>query len=75
MNDAQPGQADPCPYLVPVTADALWVYPVAAFCRRPDHPIQVPGAATIEERCATMGHRRCPGYLAAGGGASPALTR
>jgi hypothetical protein len=50
-----------CPFLVPVTADRLWVYPVSAYCRRPDHPIRVPASSTLERVC-TDDYSCCPGY-------------
>jgi hypothetical protein len=52
-----------CPFLVPVTADRLWVYPVSAYCRRPDHPLRVPASNTLEHIC-TDDYSRCPGYQA-----------
>ena len=27
-----------CPFLIPVVADGLWMYPVPAYCRRPNAP-------------------------------------
>lgn len=51
-----------CPFLVPVVADRLWLYPIAAYCRRPDARVRVPGATTLADVCTTWSHRACPGY-------------
>ncbi len=51
-----------CPYLVPVIADRLWLYPVAAYCRRPDHLVRVPARSTIANRCGTPAYCDCPSY-------------
>jgi hypothetical protein len=56
-----PGQ---CPFLVPVMADGLWMYPVPAYCRRPDSPLRVPARETLARVCATHEHARCPGFQA-----------
>ncbi len=56
-----------CPYLVPVTADRLWVYPVGAFCRRPGCGVRVPAPATLASTCTGPAHRACEGYRAAAG--------
>jgi hypothetical protein len=54
-----------CPFLVPVTADRIFVYPVGAFCRRPGRPVKVPAASTLVRLCSTPAHRTCPGAVAA----------
>jgi hypothetical protein len=51
-----------CPFLIPVVADALWMYPVPAYCRRPDAPVKVPSRGTLTQVCTTCEHARCPGY-------------
>lgn len=51
-----------CPFLVPVVADRLWLYPVSAYCRRPDCAIRVPASATMAGFCTSELYRRCPGY-------------
>lgn len=51
-----------CPFLVPVIADRLWVYPVPAYCRRPDSGVRVPAPATVADYCASRNYRCCPGY-------------
>ncbi|HTY76174.1 MAG TPA: hypothetical protein VMI34_00015 [Candidatus Bathyarchaeia archaeon] len=53
-----------CPYLVPVTADHMWMYPVSAYCRRPDGDIRVPSAKTLEQVCSTSAYVECLGFLA-----------
>jgi hypothetical protein len=54
-----------CPFLVPVVADRLWLYPVSAYCRRPDARLRVPAPATLAQTCANPRHASCPGYRAA----------
>jgi hypothetical protein len=54
--------ADQCPFLMPVMADALWMWPVPAYCRRPDVPLKVPARGTVIGMCATREHARCPGF-------------
>lgn len=56
--------AERCPFLVPVTADQLFVFPVSAYCRRPDERVRVPGAETFSRICATPSHVECLGYQA-----------
>jgi hypothetical protein len=53
---------DQCPFLVPVTADSLWMYPVPAYCRRPDAPVTVPTPGTLMRVCTTCEYARCPGF-------------
>jgi hypothetical protein len=52
-----------CPFLVPVTADQMFVYPVSAFCRR-EAGVRVPAASTLEQVCGTLAYTSCPGFLA-----------
>ena len=52
-----------CPFLIPVVADGLWMYPVPAYCRRPDAPVRVPAPETLACVCTTPEHERCPGFL------------
>ena len=58
---------DGCPFLVPVMADRLWMYPMPAYCRRPDAHVKVPAPETFLRVCASPGHVRCPGFLASAG--------
>lgn len=60
-----------CPFLVSVLADRLWLYPVSAYCRRPDSRVRVPAPATMTQFCASTSYRRCPGYLLAVGNSPP----
>jgi hypothetical protein len=53
-----------CPYLVPVTADRLWMYPTEGYCSRPDAPVRVPANETVARVCLSNRHLQCPGYLA-----------
>jgi len=59
--------ADHCPFLIPVMADALWMWPVPAYCRRPDAPVRVPARGTIMQVCTTREHTKCPGFQATAG--------
>jgi len=52
-----------CPFLIPVVADGLWLYPVPAYCRRPDAPVRVPAPGTLARVCMTPEHGRCPGFV------------
>jgi hypothetical protein len=52
-----------CPFLVPVVADRLWMYPTAAYCRSRDR-VRVPATTTIGTVCAGPSHRQCAGYRA-----------
>jgi len=52
-----------CPFLIPVVADGLWMYPVPAYCRRPDAPLRVPAPGSLARVCTTPEHERCPGFL------------
>jgi len=55
---------DRCPYLIPVVADQLWMYPLPAFCHRPDAPVKVPALETFFRVCLGPEHARCPGFRA-----------
>lgn len=58
------GNSKECPYLVPVVADRLWVYPVGAYCRRPDGKPRIPSSTTLANVCTTSEHVTCTGYVA-----------
>lgn len=62
---ATPASGDACPFLVPLTADRLSMYPTGAFCRRPDQRVRFPGRATLDAVCCTPAYRQCPGATAA----------
>jgi hypothetical protein len=53
-----------CPFLVPVLADRLWLYPVSVYCRRPDQPIRIPAASTLARVC-TADYPCCPLFMIA----------
>ncbi len=53
---------DRCPFLMPVIADRLWMYPTPAYCRRPDAGVKVPASSTIQRICASPAYLGCPGY-------------
>ncbi len=59
----EPDSPSECPFLIPVTADRLWLYPTGAYCRPPGHRVRVPAGATIAGICTTPAHLVCPGYL------------
>lgn len=61
-----------CPFLVPVMADRLWIFPVSAYCRRPNAGVYVPAVEKFVSLCAGGGHEACPGYRAAMESLSPA---
>jgi hypothetical protein len=52
-----------CPFLVPVMADQLWMYPVSEYCRRSDQLPRVPARETFLSLCDSSSHLRCPDYL------------
>ncbi|HET7876983.1 MAG TPA: hypothetical protein VFN71_15775 [Methylomirabilota bacterium] len=54
-----------CPFLIPVMADRLWVFPVPAYCRRPNAGVHVPSFGKFMRVCLGPGHTECPGYRAA----------
>ena len=60
MADADDG----CPFLVPVTADRLWMYPTPAYCRRPEARVKAPAPETLSQVCSSPAHAFCPGFLA-----------
>ncbi|OGL15670.1 MAG: hypothetical protein A3F92_05330 [Candidatus Rokubacteria bacterium RIFCSPLOWO2_12_FULL_71_22] len=57
-------RSEACPFLVSVTADRLWLYPVSAYCRRPPRRVRVPAPSTLERVCSSPGYRECVGYRA-----------
>ena len=61
-----------CPFLVPVVVDRLWLYPVGAYCQRPDARTRVPARSTVLRLCSTPSYPTCAGYCAS---ARPIPTR
>jgi hypothetical protein len=59
-----PPESDACPFLVPIVADRLWMYPTSAYCHSRER-VHVPADATIGSVCLGPSHRQCPGYHAA----------
>jgi len=53
-----------CPFLIPVMADRLWVFPTTAYCHRPGACLRVPGRHTVARLCTTALHLTCGGYRA-----------
>lgn len=51
-----------CPFLVPVTADQLWVTRAPGYCRRPARRLRVLARATVLRFCTTPAYVTCPGY-------------
>jgi hypothetical protein len=60
-----------CPFLVPVMADRLWMYPTAEYCRRPDAGVKVPALSTIRRLCSSRAYLACPGYQVSAGRGEP----
>ena len=58
--------AGQCPFLIPVMADALWMFPVPAYCRRPDAAVKVPARRTLTSVCTTPAHAACAGFQEVG---------
>lgn len=67
MEHRAASQDEPCPFLMPVMADRLWLLPTGCYCRRPDGRVRVPAPATLTCICLTPAHLVCPGYLEAAG--------
>jgi hypothetical protein len=62
---SRPAEVEQCPFLVPVTADSLWLYPAPAFCRRPGSAVRLPSPrTTLPCVCMTVAHLVCPAYVA-----------
>jgi hypothetical protein len=64
MTDIERRDPRPCPFLVPVMADRLWMRPTAAYCRRPGERVRIPAPSTLACICETAAHLLCPGYVA-----------
>jgi hypothetical protein len=62
--DRTPDAGAACPCLVDVVADRLFMYPVGAFCRRPDGHVRVPAGVTLARVCTTPAYLACAGYRA-----------
>ena len=52
-----------CPFLVPVLADQLWIYPRPAYCRRLAARIRVPAPGSLARFCMSD-YAACAGYRA-----------
>jgi len=52
-----------CPFLTPVMADRLWLYPTGVYCRPPGDRVRVPAAETLTCICSTLAYLVCPRYL------------
>jgi hypothetical protein len=61
-----------CPFIAPVIADRMWVFPVPAYCHRPNAGIHVPGVEKFVRLCVSGRHDDCPGYQATMESRSPA---
>jgi len=51
-----------CPFLQPVVADWIWMYPTAAYCRPPSGRVRVPAPETLARLCTNGQYHDCPGY-------------
>jgi hypothetical protein len=56
------GAATTCPFLAPVVADRLWLYPVSVYCRRTGGRPRIPAGQTLAARCLTQSYEECAGY-------------
>ena len=56
---------DVCPFLIPVMADHLFVYPAGAYCRAPAQRLRLPAPTTIDRVCTRRAYRTCPGFRSA----------
>jgi hypothetical protein len=65
MSDVDPAPGlTTCPFLVPIVADRLWVYPVGAYCRPSDGRVRVPARQTLARFCTSASYVECDGYRA-----------
>lgn len=55
---------DRCPFLIPVVADHLWMYPLPAYCHRPEAPVRAPAREHLFDVCLGPEHTTCPGFRA-----------
>lgn len=51
-----------CPFLIPVTADHLWLYPTGVYCHPPGRRVRMPARATLVRLCLGPEYVRCAGY-------------
>jgi len=51
-----------CPFLRPVVADWIWMYPTAAYCRPSSGRVRVPARETFATLCTNGRYHDCPGY-------------
>jgi hypothetical protein len=63
QKECMDARRETCPFVVPVVSDHLWMYPVAAFCRRPEHRPRVPATDSLLRLCMRE-YEACPGYRA-----------
>lgn len=54
--------APECPFLRPVTADRLWMYPTGVYCRPPWGRVRVPSRDSLIRFCLNGGYHDCPSY-------------
>lgn len=57
-------ETDVCPFLIPVVADWLWLYPIGAYCHRPGERVRAPARLTVAHVCTALAHFACVGYRA-----------
>jgi hypothetical protein len=51
-----------CPFLTPVMADRIWMYPTGVYCRLPSGRVRVPSRDTLARVCTSGHYFVCPGY-------------
>jgi hypothetical protein len=51
-----------CPFVRPVMADQMWMYPTGAYCRLPSGRVSVPSRDTLACLCTSGRYSDCPAY-------------
>lgn len=62
MEKSRKVEALNCPFLKPVVADRMWMYPTGVYCRFPSGRIRVPSRDTVARFCTSGRHDDCPSY-------------
>jgi hypothetical protein len=62
MEESEKSAELDCPFLKPVVADWIWMYPTAAYCRPPSGRVRVPAPDTLARLCTSGHYHDCPGY-------------
>ncbi len=51
-----------CPFLQPVVADWIWMYPTGLYCKHPTGRVRIPSRGTVVSFCTSGHYDDCPGY-------------